>query len=238
MEKPEPPLSTASNECQEPPPEVESSELAAIYGRPPWCSLCQHQDRNAEVTSPWMEKLTLVQTLLEDMAAKHHRWEKRLEECLSRQEILDRLSEANCKYQERHHERHVMAPLMNALIRVADRCREQIENGQSYSRKRTLPQDHVLGILIHQFLSARRADLEDVESRLADYEVMPYSCPGETFNPAEQKMVDKIAHQDPGQNHKVACRHRPGYRRNSTIIRPEHVSVYVVNPTPSNEKEI
>ncbi len=236
MEKPDPLLSTLSNECQEPPPEVGSSELAAVFGRPEFFPSREYLDWNADIRLLVKEKLAFVLTRLDEIVAQQNSLEKRFDELKPRQELLDQLSEQNRKFQERHHERHVMFPLLMALIRVADRCRDQIDNGQSCLRKLTLSQDHVLRTMISQFLAARQADLMEVEARLADFDILPYSCQADLFNPAEQKIVDKISHLDPQQNQKIACRHRPGYRRNNMIFRQEYVSVFIVNQNSHNKK--
>lgn len=225
-------------EGKAPPPEIDVSESMAVFGNSELSLLAANQDSDAHTISQLLESAASLHTKLDEIIEKHTHLEKHLDQLQCHQNLLDQLSEQNRRFQEQHHERHVLFPLMRVLISVADRCRDQIHNTQSYCRKLSLAQNGPLKELLKQFLDAHIANLIEVENRLADFGIVRFCLPTQIFDPVRQTLIDRIAHHDPGQHRKIARRLRPGYRRNDTIIRHECVSVYFVNQNPNSEKEI
>ncbi|RJP85867.1 MAG: nucleotide exchange factor GrpE [Desulfobacteraceae bacterium] len=67
-------------------------------------------------------------------------------------------------------------------------------------------------------------DLEDVFSWEG---VVPFTCGGDIIDPARQRVLNRIATDDPEKDKTIAERLRPGYEWDGKIIRPEMVSVYI-----------
>lgn len=140
--------------------------------------------------------------------------------------VLAELHQDYRKLREQFHEREVLGPLFRGLIAIADRCRQELAVACGrFTRFDQLPAAE--GGALTATLSARRADLVEIEALLATYDVTPFHQPGPVFESATQRCVDRIRTTTPSRRHQIARRLLPGYRRGTVVLRPEHVSVYV-----------
>jgi molecular chaperone GrpE (heat shock protein) len=88
---------------------------------------------------------------------------------------------------------------------------------------------------ILKFIKNTASDLEDVFTWEG---IAPFTCDGESLDPSRQRVVDKIATDDPAKDKAIAQRLRPGYAFEGRILRSELVNIYVFsdNPTPGDRE--
>ncbi len=140
--------------------------------------------------------------------------------------VLTELHQDYRKLREQFHEREVLGPLFRGLIAIADRCRQELAVACGrFARFDQLPAAE--GGALTATLSARRADLVEIEALLATYGVIPFHHHGPVFESATQRCVERVRTTTATRRHQIARRLLPGYRRGTVVLRPEHVSVYV-----------
>lgn len=168
----------------------------------------------------------------------------KLDECLAKQlemaqairsrdandETVKKLQQGYQALVEQFHEREVLQPMFLQLIAVADRCRQKITKLETLLEKPGAIKDKAKRELARYLVSARRADLTELENILANFGVVPFEHPDETFDRSVQFCMVRTVAERPGLTGKIAQRLRPGYRRNAQVIRPESVAVYVPGP--------
>lgn len=133
--------------------------------------------------------------------------------------------QAECgRLREQHHERETLAPIFRGLIGIADRRRQGI------AAARTGPQSPGPAALA-ELVEAQRADLAEIEALLAAYGVESFRQPTDRFDPHSQKCIKRIPTLNPNRHERLARRLLPGYRRGSIVLRPEFVTVFVLETT-------
>ncbi len=150
--------------------------------------------------------------------------------------VLAQMHEECRGLREQFHEREVLKPLFGALIRIADRCRQEIarQRGSLAHGAENCAPDIEIGL--RSLLRARKADLVEIEACLATFGVLPFRCHDARFNPAFQLCTKPVPTNDPELVDRIATRLLPGYRRDGSIMRSECVNVFVV--THAKKKEV
>lgn len=145
-------------------------------------------------------------------------------------ETLLRERDAECReLREQAFEQKVLGPVMQVLVTLAIRCREQIANmkrlEQRHANQATPANLQLMKTLVRQ----READLVEVEERLANFDVRPFENPSATFVPQVQYPRCRVDCTEAAREGLVAKRVHPGYRTDTRIYRLELVDVYVRN---------
>jgi molecular chaperone GrpE (heat shock protein) len=130
---------------------------------------------------------------------------------------------------EQFHEREVLLPIIYCLIRMTDGCRQQIDKFQNLLAKHPDSRNEAATKALKFLIDARKADLVELDSTLANLGVELYEHHEEVFAPSLQKCINRIECRDKSLEGGVARRLLPGYRRHDRIVRKEYVNVYVRN---------
>ena len=156
---------------------------------------------------------------------------------LQRLQTADRvLSEMHTRCQElseQFHEREVLNPLFYGLIWIADRSREQVQRIERTQESSAGNGDPRAKKALKYLLDARRADFIEVENVLGHFGVESFEHPGNSFDPASQKCINRVARHNGAAPGQIAARLLPGYTRNGKAIRREYVNVYVPELRPN-----
>ncbi len=152
--------------------------------------------------------------------------------------VLTEMHDRCRKLTEQFHERECLYPVFRSVIAAADRCRRETTRLQRLLSGH--PQDMHLdaALALRHLLEARKADLLELEALLANFGVEAFHHPGDAFDPSEQKCIKPVHIEDARLDRRIAKRLLPGYRRDSKIIRPEYVTVYILSSTVHNEREV
>lgn len=149
------------------------------------------------------------------------------EELKGSEQIISNLSSRCRDLTEQFHERQIILPVINCLIRMADNCRKQIDKFQKIRARHTESKNES-AIKVFMFLiDTRGANLVELEDVLANLSVESYQHHEDIFEPSLQKCINRIECEEQAFVHRIACRLHPGYRRYDRIVRKECVNVYV-----------
>lgn len=153
------------------------------------------------------------------------------------EEVIARLHDECRALRERHFEREVLLPLLRSVIGIADRCRrENLRLKQIVKGYRRRSMEDVIAISLHQLIEARNADLIEIEAVLAQFDIEAFHNPTKRFDAQTQKAVQLIDTAQPELHQHIAVRLLPGYRRGTTLVRREYVTVYVHNQQNGQEE--
>lgn len=70
----------------------------------------------------------------------------------------------------------------------------------------------------------------DLEALTGRQGLVPFTCEGDQFDPARQRVLTRVTTSDKSRDKTVAESLQPGYEWDNRLIRPEIVSVYVYKP--------
>jgi hypothetical protein len=145
--------------------------------------------------------------------------------------VLSQLSDECRAHRERFHEREVLKPIFNLLVGLAVRCQREFAslNAKLSRHVQELPFEAVAAIRLA--LEARKADLAEFQSGLANYGVQAFSNASRRFDAAKQEIVQRVRTVHREQHGSIAERIAVGYARDGSIIQKERVNVYVFNET-------
>jgi molecular chaperone GrpE (heat shock protein) len=135
---------------------------------------------------------------------------------------------------EQFHEREVLLPIIYCLIRMTDGCRQQIDKFQNLLEKHPDSRNEAATRALKFLIDARKTDLVELNSTLANLGVELYEHHEEVFSPSLQKCINRIECQDKSLDGRIARRLLPGYRRYERIVRKEYVNVYVKTNKKNN----
>lgn len=155
----------------------------------------------------------------------------RINEFQEQERVITDLSSRNQQLNEKFHEQETLMPIFNAVINIAQRCRQEITKLQFAQSKIKENKSIKLSRLFNYMIEARQADLIEVDNLLANFSVEPFTQPSDTFDPSTQRCVSQIECRTQEKQNRIARRILPGYRRNVVIVRREYVDVYI--PTTS-----
>ena len=155
---------------------------------------------------------------------------KEVKELKAADDVITQLSSRCRQLSECFHEREVLWPVFLCLISIADRSHQQIDNFQQLLDKQTEPKNISAVKAISYLIEARKADLVEIENKLADFGVESFEHHTDVFEPSVQKCISRVEHQEEITHGKIVQRILPGYKRGDKIIRHEYVSVYVPAP--------
>ncbi|MFC1793571.1 nucleotide exchange factor GrpE [Planctomycetota bacterium] len=152
---------------------------------------------------------------------------KEVKELKAAEDVITQLSSKCRQLSEGFHEREVLFPVFFCLISIADRSHQQIDNFQQLLDKQPEPKNRSAIKAISYLIEARKADLVEIENKLADFRVESFEHHTDVFEPSVQKCISRVEHQEEIAHGKIVQRILPGYKRGDKIIRHEYVSVYV-----------
>jgi len=159
----------------------------------------------------------------------HSRVMKELEDLSLGKHVLEGMAEQARVLQERFHEREVLLPVFCSLIGIADRLRRERARLANLARRCGQDLELELGLTVRHLVSARKADLEEIETVLANFGVEVFRHPGQDFNAHVQTCVKPVPVKHGQLTGQIAERLLPGYQRGEEIIQAERVNVYVLN---------
>ena len=88
---------------------------------------------------------------------------------------------------------------------------------------------------VRQAINFRCADIVELESVLATFGVEAFQHPQDQFDPKVMKCVKRIRTSRASRHNHIADRLLPGYRRGETIVRPQCVTVFVLEERCSSQ---
>lgn len=127
---------------------------------------------------------------------------------------------------EQFHEREVLAPIFQGLIRIADRCRNEAAALRASLDRHEGDLDLDVLVAVGHVLGGRDADRIELDALLQTYGVEAFEHDGDRFDASTQRCVKRVPTTETELRGQIAGRSLPGYRRNGTVLRPECVEVY------------
>ncbi len=141
--------------------------------------------------------------------------------------VLTEMHERTRTLSEEFHEREVLTPILLALIGIADRSRQQVDEITRVAKSRGDSGCQSGLIALRRIADARTADRIEIENLLANFGVERFEHTGEGFEPEVHRCLERIETPDADVAGQIARRVLPGYRRGGRMIRQECVAVYV-----------
>ena len=137
-----------------------------------------------------------------------------------KQECLEHASRQQALLSDQHYAAHVIEPMCRQLFPLVDHIRDALASECQDPGS-------------HQFLRALQSQLLEL---LGHFGVEPIECAESTaFDPSSMRPVERLETQDSRQLDTVADVIKIGFRRGSTLLRHQSVSVYCTpSPLPSN----
>jgi molecular chaperone GrpE (heat shock protein) len=139
--------------------------------------------------------------------------------------IIDDLHEQLQDFRDGIIKKHLLS-MITDVIKIID----DIRKFKSHHKNST-PPENAAGLFL-DFMDQITSDLEDLFTFQGIYS---FSCKGNTFDSARQRVIKRIETDDPGKDKHLAERIRPGYEWEGKVIRPEMVSIYAYNEQPNNK---
>jgi molecular chaperone GrpE (heat shock protein) len=131
--------------------------------------------------------------------------------------IIDELHQTLQQHREGLLKKYLHRIVMD-VIKVVDDMRKLTNH---YNQQ---PDGDETSIKLIKYIENIASDLEDMFSWEG---VAPFTCDGDTVDPARQRILNKVPTDDATKDKTIAERLRPGYEWDGKIIRPEMVSVYI-----------
>ena len=152
-------------------------------------------------------------------------FESKLKYDSHKEKIIDSLHGELQEHKDGLLKKHIQSMVMD-IVKVIDDVRKIVR----HYREKDLSESDLPKIL--DILEDLPSDLEDAFSFQG---IRPYTCEGDTFNPARQRVLQKIDTEDESLDKKVAKRLLPGYEWDDNILRLEMVGVYTFKPVSEND---
>jgi molecular chaperone GrpE (heat shock protein) len=156
------------------------------------------------------------------------------EELKGAEQIISNLSSRCRDLTEQFHEREILFPVINCLIRMADGCRQQIDKFQKIYAKHSESKNKSTMKVLTFLIDTRTANLVELENVLANLAVESYQHHDDIFEPTLQKCIDRIECEEQVKAPRIAHRLLPGYKRYDKVVRKEYVNVYVLRNKTDN----
>jgi molecular chaperone GrpE (heat shock protein) len=131
--------------------------------------------------------------------------------------LIDSLHQELQSYKTDLIKKHVQSMVVD-VIKIIDDIRKLSEHYQSMK-----PEDLEPAKLLH-LLERLPGDLEDIFFYQG---VKPFTCSGNEFDAARQRVLKRVITSDASLDNKVAESLKPGYEWGDKVIRPEIVAVYL-----------
>lgn len=182
-------------------------------------------DENAAgiATSPFED----IKTELRNLSSA---FETKLKYDAHKNKIIDDLHQSLQDYREGLVKKYIHRVVMD-IIKVVDDIRKFTAHHRSQPAS-----DETYEKLLN-YTETIASDLEDLFSWEG---IMPFACEGDAIDLARQRILQRIATDDPEKDKTVAERLRPGYEWDGKIIRPEMISAFIYEtesaPEDNNKK--
>ncbi|MGM0451810.1 MAG: nucleotide exchange factor GrpE [Thermodesulfobacteriota bacterium] len=157
-------------------------------------------------------------------------FERKLKYDAHKNKIIDNLHDELQEFRDGVIKKHLHSMVMD-LIKIIDDIRKYRAHYAEQDTE-TSPAQTAQNLL--DFMEDIASDLEDL---FAWQGVSPFRCGDKRFDNSRQRIVKKIATDDPEKDKLVAASIRPGYTWEDKIIRPEMIAVYVYNDEPTGKDQ-
>ncbi|MBI9075319.1 MAG: nucleotide exchange factor GrpE [Desulfatibacillum sp.] len=168
------------------------------------------------------DRLSLLSQQVEQLGRD---FESKLKYDSHKEKIIDSLHRELQEHKDGLLKKHMQSMVMD-IVKVIDDVRKIVR----YYREKELQESDLPKLL--DILEDLPSDLEDAFSFQG---IRPYTCEGNAFNPARQRVLQKLNTEDESLDKSVAKRLLPGYEWDDNILRLEMVGVYTYKPVSEND---
>lgn len=179
----------------------------------------------ASVSSETTGPESLLEDIRSDLASLSRAFESKLKYDAHKNKIIDDLHQALQDYREGLIKKYVHRIVMD-IIKIVDDIRKFTAHHRGQP-----PSEEATEKLLH-YTESIASDLEDLFSWEG---VLPFTCKGEAIDLSRQRILQRIATDDPEKDKTVAERLRPGYEWDGKVIRPEMISAFIFQTEPAME---
>ncbi len=173
-----------------------------------------------------MPMITVIKNQIDELS---NAFESKLKYDAHKNKIIDDLHRNLQDFREGLVKKYIHRIIMD-IIKVVDDMRKFTIHYKNQADT-DAPTDEKTEKLL-KYIENTASDLEDLFSWEG---VVPFSCEGDVFDPARQRVLKKIDTDDPEKDKIVAERLRPGYEWDGKVVRPEMVSAYAYHIESTSE---
>ena len=159
-------------------------------------------------------KLNIISCQLEEL---NKEFLSKLKNDAHKEKLIDSLHQELQSYKNDLIKKHVQSMAVD-IIKIIDDIRKLSEHYQSMNAEDVEPNK------LLDLLERIPGDLEDI---FLYQGVKPFTCSGNEFDAARQRVLKRVVTSDMSLDNKVAKSLKPGYEMGDRVIRPEIVSVYL-----------
>ena len=159
---------------------------------------------------------------------------KEINELKAAEQIIANLNAHYKELSEQFHEREIVLPVINCLVRLVDSCHQQLDRFQKIHAKHVNSKNRSATKVLTFLIETRKANLVEFENALAYLGVESYQHHDVVFDPSQQRCINRIGCENEALGAHIAERLLSGYRRYDKIVRKECVDVYVTGNKTRN----
>ncbi len=151
---------------------------------------------------------------------------KKLKNDIFKEKLIDSLHQELQSYKSGLIRKHVQSMVVD-VIKIIDDIRKLTDYYHSLKPEDLEP------VKLLQLLKRIPGDLEDIFFYQG---VKPFTCSGNEFDAARQRVLKRVITTDASLDNKVAKSLKPGYEWGDKVIRPEIVAVYLYQDLPEKDE--
>ena len=154
----------------------------------------------------------------------YHEFQSKIKYDTHKEKIIDDLHNELREYKDGLIKKQVIAIIKDIIV-IIDNVRKSINYDTSFETSSF----ETTSIDSEKFFKHAEGVISDLEDILMLHDVEPFIVDNSVFDPARQRVVQKVETSEKIKDKTIARRLCPGYESEKKIIRPEKVEVYVFN---------